>query len=142
MTNYSWTEQDGPDVYFGAGAQYFLPGKTSYQGKDYYKEFAKKGYSVSLNKTALEKADPKKKALGVFCTGDLPVWLDRNVYTENLKAFKNDPSGSGGPALDLPGLKDMTLKAVEILANRGGDKGFFLMSEAASVDKQMHALGG
>ncbi|KAK0392272.1 hypothetical protein NLU13_1768 [Sarocladium strictum] len=144
MTNYSWTKQDGPDVYFGTGAQYFLPkdvaGSASYQGKNYYEEFAKKGYTVSLNKTSLLSADPSKKALGVFATGDLPTWLDRNVYKNNLEAFKNDPSGSGKPALDLPGLKEMTTKAVEILNKRGGDDGFFLMSEAASVDKQMHAM--
>lgn len=139
MTNYSWTKQDGPDVLFGTGAQYFLPGPNSYEGKDYFEEFAKKGYSVSMNKTALDAIDTKEKALGVFCTGDLPTWLDRNVYTENLEDFENDPAGGEGPALDLPGLKDMTVKAVEILANRGSEDGFFLMSEAASVDKQMHA---
>lgn len=70
----------------------------------------------------------------------MPVWLDRNVYTENLKDFKNDPKGAKTPALDLPGLKDMTLKAIDILHKRGGEQGFFLMSEAASIDKQMHTL--
>ncbi|KAL2022423.1 hypothetical protein VTK56DRAFT_5490 [Thermocarpiscus australiensis] len=34
----------------------------------------------------------------------------------------------------------MTLKAIDILHTRGGKEGFFLMSEAASIDKQMHAL--
>lgn len=34
----------------------------------------------------------------------------------------------------------MTLKAVEILHSRHPEAGFFLMSEAASIDKQMHAL--
>ncbi|PKS06201.1 hypothetical protein jhhlp_007518 [Lomentospora prolificans] len=140
ITNYTWTKQNGPDVYFGGGAEQFYPGKGSYQGKDYYAEFANKGYTVSLNKTSLLAADPNEKTLGIFCQGNFPVWLDRNVYTENLKAFKNDPLGGSDPALDLPGLKDMTVKAVEILHNRGGDKGFFLMSEAASIDKQMHAL--
>ncbi|POR37684.1 Alkaline phosphatase H [Tolypocladium paradoxum] len=140
VTNYTWTKQDGPDVYFGGGAEQFFPGKGSYQGKDYYAEFAKKNYSISLNKTSLLKADPSKKALGIFCQSNLPVWLDRNVYPNNLKNFKNSPIGGTDPALDLPGLKDMTVKAVEILHKRGGDKGFFLMSEAASVDKQMHAL--
>lgn len=140
MTNYSWTKQDGPDVFFGAGADQFIPGPASYQGKDYYKEFAKKGYSISLNRTSLLEIDTEEKALGIFCTGNLPVWLDRNVYPENLATLRNDPTGSGAPALDLPGLKDMTTKAVEVLHKRGGDDGFFLMSEAASVDKQMHAL--
>ncbi|KFG77692.1 protein tyrosine phosphatase [Metarhizium anisopliae] len=140
LTNYSWTNHEGPDVFFGAGAEQFFAGKGSYKGKDYYEEFSKKGYSVSLNKTSLEKIDTSKKALGVFCQSNLPVWLDRNVYKDNLKNFKNNPKGGNDSALDLPGLKDMTLKAVEVLHKRGGDKGFFLMSEAASVDKQMHAL--
>ncbi|KAF7559051.1 hypothetical protein G7046_g5109 [Stylonectria norvegica] len=139
MTNYSWTKQDGPDVFFGGGAEQFYAGEDSYQGKDYYAEFAKKGYSISLNKTALMAADPKDKVLGVFCQSNLPVWLDRNIYKDNLEV-KNDPLGTNASALDLPGLKDMTLKAVEILHNRGGDKGFFLMSEGASIDKQMHTL--
>lgn len=140
MTNYSWTKQDGPDVFFGGGAENFYAGKGSYQGKDYYAEFEKKGYSISHNRTALLAADPNEKALGVFCQGNLPVWLDRNVYTDNIEGLENDPLGGEGDAQDLPGLKDMTLKAIEILHNRGGDKGFFLMSEGASIDKQMHAL--
>lgn len=140
MTNYSWTKQDGPDVFFGGGADQFVAGSGSYKGKDYYQEFAKKGYSISLNKTSLLELGNDDKALGIFCMGTMPVWLDRNVYTENLASLKNDPTGAQKPALDLPGLKEMTVKAVEILHKRGGDDGFFLMSEAASVDKQMHAL--
>ncbi len=140
VTNYSWTNHGGPDVFFGGGAEQFYPGKGSYQGKDYYAEFAKKGYSISTNKTSLDALGNSEKALGIFCQSTMPVWLDRNIYTDNLKAFKNDPQGSKDAALDLPGLKDMTVKAVEILSKRGGDKGFFLMSEAASIDKQMHTL--
>ncbi|KAH7362643.1 alkaline phosphatase [Plectosphaerella cucumerina] len=140
VTNYSWPNHQGPSAYFGAGAEQFYAGSGSYQGKDYYQEFAKAGYSVSLNKTALENIDVNEKALGIFCKGNLPTWLDRNVYTDNLGKLNNDPTGKSGAALDLPGLKEMTLKAVEVLHNRGGDEGFFLMSEAASIDKQMHAL--
>jgi alkaline phosphatase len=140
VSNYSWTKTDGPDVYFGGGAEQFLPGSGSFQGKDYYAEFAKKGYSVSWNKTSLLAAPNDKKALGIFCKSNLPVWLDRNIFTDNLATLKNDPSGADGPAKDLPGLKEMTLKAIDILNERGGKKGFFLMSEAASIDKQMHTL--
>ncbi|RKK21852.1 hypothetical protein BFJ66_g9736 [Fusarium oxysporum f. sp. cepae] len=140
MTNYSWTQHGGPDVFFGGGAENFFAGKGSYQGKDYYKEFQNKGYTVSLNKTSLLKADKSKRALGVFCQSNLPVWLDRNVYKDNLEGRENNPTGGKGDASDLPGLKDMTLKAIDVLATRGKDKGFFLMSEAASIDKQMHAL--
>lgn len=130
----------GPDVYLGGGAEQFYPGKGSYQGKDYYAAFADKGYSVALNKTSLEAADPNERILGIFTQGNLPVWLDRNVLTENLAKLSNDPTGNKSAAADVPGLKEMTLKAVETLHNRGGERGFFLMSEAASIDKQMHAL--
>ena len=67
-------------------------------------------------------------------------WLDRNVYTENLKDQENSPDGKKEDALDQPGLKEMTLKAIDILHDRHGEDGFFLMSEAASIDKQMHLL--
>jgi alkaline phosphatase len=140
VTNYTWTPYSGADVFFGAGAEQFIPGSGSYQGKDYFREFANAGYTVSLNKTSLSGVSNTTKALGIFCTSNLPVWLDRNVYKANLNKTTNDPSGNKKPALDLPGLKDMTLKAIDILHARGGDKGFFMMSEAASIDKQMHTL--
>jgi alkaline phosphatase len=140
VVNYTWTPYSGADVFFGGGAEQFIPGSASFQGKDYYAEFANAGYTVSLNKTSMEAASTSEKALGIFCTSNLPVWLDRNVYTENLNKTTNDPTGNKQPALDLPGLKDMTLKAIDILHERGGDKGFFMMSEAASIDKQMHTL--
>ncbi|PQE07816.1 alkaline phosphatase protein [Rutstroemia sp. NJR-2017a WRK4] len=140
VTNYTWTPYSGADVFFGAGAEQFIPGSGSYQGKDYFREFANAGYTVSLNKTSLSVVSNMTKALGIFCTSNLPVWLDRNVYKANLNKTTNDPSGNKKPALDLPGLKDMTLKAIDILHARGGDKGFFMMSEAASIDKQMHTL--
>ncbi|KAJ2969087.1 hypothetical protein NUW58_g10072 [Xylaria curta] len=140
VTNYTWTNQKGPDVWFGGGAEQFYPGDGSYQGQDYYAKFAKAGYDISLNKTSLLQLGNSSKALGIFCRSNLPVWLDRNVYKKNLEAFSNDPLGKKAPALDLPGLKEMTLKAVDILHKRGGNKGFFLMSEGASIDKQMHAL--
>lgn len=140
LTNYSWTHAGSPDVYFGGGAEQFLPGSTSYLGKDYYAEFAAQDYSLALNKTSLEQLSNDTRALGVFCKSNLPVWLDRNVFTDVLDTFTNDPTGANASAQDLPGLKEMTLKAVDILNTRGGDAGFFLMSEAASIDKQMHSL--
>ena len=140
FTNYPWTKMDGPDVYFGGGAEQFIPGDGSYEGKDYYDEFAKKGYSISLNKTALLAAPNDQKALGIFCKNHMPVWLDRNIFPENLQKLNNTPTGAPGAATDLPGLKEMTLKAIDVLHKRSGKEGFFLMSEAASIDKQMHAL--
>ncbi|KAF2021605.1 alkaline phosphatase-like protein [Aaosphaeria arxii CBS 175.79] len=142
ITNYTWTKWDGPDVLFGGGAEQFynstLGGKT-YQDKDYYEEFAKKGYKIVLNNTQLQAASSNEKTLGIFSTSVMSKWLDRNVYKVNLNQTLS-PTGDKTAALDQPGLKEMTLKAIDILHNRAGDKGFFLMSEAASIDKMMHVL--
>ncbi|KAF2279530.1 alkaline phosphatase-like protein [Westerdykella ornata] len=142
VTNYTWTKWDGPAVLFGGGAEQFyspkLGGKT-YQDKDYYEEFAKKGYQVLWNKTALASAPNDKKTLGIFTVSNMAKWIDRNVYKTNLNQSLS-PAGDKTPALDQPGLKEMTLKAIDILQARSSGKGFFLMSEAASIDKMMHAL--
>jgi alkaline phosphatase len=85
VTNYTWTKFDGPYVLFGAGAENFLPGSGPYKGQDYIKLFSNKDYSVSFNNTSLLKSSNSSKTLGLFCTSNLPVWLDRNVYKANLK---------------------------------------------------------
>ena len=140
ITNYTWTNWTGPDVLFGGGAENFLPGEDSYQGHDYYGLFAKAGYNVVLNNTALSSTFNGEKTVGVFTTSNMNVWLDRNVYTNNLEGNEKAPDGSESDATDQPGLKEMTLKAIDILHERHSDEGWILMSEAASIDKQMHTL--
>ncbi|KAI9799528.1 MAG: hypothetical protein M1825_004454, partial [Sarcosagium campestre] len=140
ITNYTWNNWTGPDVLFGGGAEQFFAGDESFEGKDYYEEFRSKGYNVVLNKTSLEAAPTDAKTLGIFSESTMSTWLDRNVYTDNLRNQSNSPDGEGGDATDQPGLKEMTLKAIDILDARKKDDGWFLMSEAASIDKQMHAL--
>lgn len=140
ITNYTWVNWTGPDVLFGGGAEQFYPNSRSFQGKDYYREFAQKGYSVSLNRTSMLAASNSSKALGIFSVSNLAKWLDRNIYKNNLNQPKTAPDGGNAAATDQPGLKEMTLKALDILQTRHKKEGFFLMSEAANIDKQMHAL--
>jgi alkaline phosphatase len=84
QTNYTWGKWDGPDVLFGGGAENFyspkLGGKT-YQGRDYYEEFKKKGYQLVQSKAQLQSAENSKKALGIFSVSNMAKWLDRNVST-------------------------------------------------------------
>ncbi|CAI7663855.1 hypothetical protein N7527_006036 [Penicillium freii] len=137
LTDNGWTNWEGPDVLLGAGAEDFL---KSNETRDYYKLFAEKGYNVAWNNTALNSAPTDEKLLGVFQKSNLATWLDRNVYQSNLYNQSNYPDGSDRDADDLPGLKDMTLKAIDVLDKRHRKDGWFLMSEAASIDKQMHTL--
>ncbi len=137
--NYTWTNWNGPDVLFGGGAEHFV--QAGGFGKfDHVGALQNRGYAYVQNKTGLARLIDEHKALGLFCQGALPTWFDRNVFPGNLKLMRNHPQGGNRSAADLPGLKDMTLKAVDILHHRGGDRGFFLMSEAAGIDKQMHNL--
>ncbi|EMD90154.1 hypothetical protein COCC4DRAFT_124817 [Bipolaris maydis ATCC 48331] len=141
VQNYTWTKAP-IDVIFGGGGEQFYPselGGVTYQDKNYYDEFAAQGYQVVHNRTSLLAASPKEKTLGIFTTSNMAKWLDRTVYRDNLNQSLS-PTGDKKPALDQPGLKEMTLKAIDILESRSSDKGWFLMSEAASIDKMMHAL--
>ncbi|KAF7424514.1 hypothetical protein PC9H_009821 [Pleurotus ostreatus] len=137
----SWpTSCEGPDVVFGGGAEQFIAGAGSPNGTDFYKVFQSEGYNVVNSKSQLDKVGNKKKTLGIFSKSNMAKWLDRNVYPENLRGLKNSPTGDNTDAVDQPGLKDMTLKAIDILHARNNGKGFFMMSEAASIDKMMHVL--
>jgi alkaline phosphatase len=140
IVNYTWTEWDGPDVLFGGGAEQFYPNEDSFEEQDYYQLFRDQNYTVVLNNTELQASDNSSRHLGVFSVNVMAKWLDRHVYPENLEKEGTAPDGSDGAATDQPGLKEMTLKAISILNNRHPEDGFFLMSEAASIDKQMHVL--
>ncbi|RCH99709.1 hypothetical protein CU097_015283 [Rhizopus azygosporus] len=139
---HNWTKAVLPDVWLTGGAEYFK-GSKALNGNDYYKDFKKAGYNLVFNKKELLSNKKKNdKLLGVFRTGNLDVWFERNMYVNNTVGNKARPDLSGKDALgsEQPGLSDMTIAALEVLKKRGGDHGFFMMSEAASVDKQLHTF--
>lgn len=123
------------DVLMGGGARRLLPqsveGSRRSDDRDMFAEYEAAGFSIATTATelsALMGADALPELLlGVFHSSDLNVWLDRNVYTDNVGDFA-----------DQPGLVDMTMAAIDVLA--GNENGFYLQVEAASVDKQMHPL--
>jgi len=123
-----------PEVLMGGGAQYLFPqtteGSRRSDDRDMYAEYEAAGYTIVNSATELSNAlagDMPEKVLGIFHRSDMNVWLDRNVYTDNLGDFT-----------DQPGLVDMTMAALEILSQN--PDGFYLEVEAASLDKQMHPL--
>ncbi|SAM00751.1 hypothetical protein [Absidia glauca] len=137
----NWTSPVLPDVFLAGGSEYYS-GSKSLNGKDYFKELTKAGYKTVYNKKDLKKYNDKSKLFGVFRQGNLDTWIERNVYVNNTVGNKASPRNDGKDALgsDQPGLADMTVKALDTLKKRGGKNGFFLMSEAASVDKKFHTL--
>lgn len=129
-----------PDVWMAGGAEYFT-GPLALNKKNYYDSFKKAGYNVVMDKKSLLSNKKKNdKLLGVFRKNNLDVWFERNLFSNNTIGNKAHPDLSGADALgsNQPGLSDMTIAALEVLKRRGGKDGFFMMSEAASVDKQLH----
>ncbi|WP_418137679.1 alkaline phosphatase [Agrobacterium sp. El2ro-1b] len=123
-----------PDVLLGGGSAYFLPqataGSKRKDDKDYIALFKEAGYSLATSKAELATAAGTNtgKILGLFHTGNMDAVLDR----EFLK------KGTTAKFPDQPGLVDMTKVALDNLSKN--PEGFFLMVEAASIDKMSHPL--
>lgn len=123
-----------PEVIMGGGARALLPqsaeGSRREDDRDLFVEYEEAGYTIATNATELDAAFAEgapERILGVFNPGNMNTWLDRNVYTDNLKDFTDQPS-----------LVDMTLAAIDVLSQN--ENGFFLEVEAAMVDKLIHPL--
>ncbi|KAJ3066881.1 hypothetical protein HDU99_003705 [Rhizoclosmatium hyalinum] len=135
-----WGPAVKPDVLLGGGGSAFK-GKKALNSTDYYAAYAAAGYTVVNTKTDLTKAPVNgSPLLGIFHSSHMDTWLEREVNKEGLKQNKaSSPLLDGTTALDQPGLEQMTLKAIEVMEKKCTD-GWFLMSEAASVDKAMHPM--
>jgi alkaline phosphatase len=121
-----------PDVLLGGGRASLLPrsvsGSRRTDDRDLRAEFRAQGYSYVDNRAELAAAvahRPPRKLVGTFTNGNLAVYLDREHRGLNP---------------EQPTLMEMTSAALKVLARR--DEGFFLMVEAASIDKMEHPLDG
>ncbi|WP_439622231.1 alkaline phosphatase [Shinella sp.] len=123
-----------PDVLFGGGSVFFLgkdtPGSKRKDDKDYIAEFKNAGYALATDKTELAAltTSNQEKLLGLFHPGNMDVTLDREFLKKGtVDKFPNQP-----------GLVEMTKVALDKLSKN--PEGFFLVVEAASVDKMSHPL--
>jgi alkaline phosphatase len=108
--------------------------------RDLLAEFQSAGFSYSADKTTLDGIDPSKtdKLLGLFAHSNMNVALDK------MDGRRNKARGITGRVVDDYGLPDqpmldeMTDKALAVLEKQ--PKGFVLMVEGASIDKQAHNM--
>ncbi|KAG0315707.1 hypothetical protein BGZ99_007313, partial [Dissophora globulifera] len=131
------------DVILGGGGAYFhnKKGGKSLNGTDYYAAYSKeRGYKVVNDRTALLNYKGSDPLLGIFHSSNMDVWMDRNVYKANLAKTASDPTGTGASALNQPNFDEMVIKGLDVLEKRHHNEGWFMMAEAASVDKMMHPL--
>jgi alkaline phosphatase len=127
-----------PDVLMGGGLASLLPqsqpGSRRTDDRDLVKEFADEGFAYAQTREQLNAvmggATPDK-LLGMFHTGNMNVYLDRQHIKQPQVLGQWD---------DQPTLTEMTEAALKVLEQN--DDGFFLMVEAASIDKMEHPMDG
>jgi alkaline phosphatase len=121
-----------PEVILGGGARYLLPQSVSGSRRtddlDLFALYEEAGYTIVETATQLDDAVAESVPMlaGFFHPGNMNAWLDRNVYTDNLGDFT-----------DQPGLPEMVTSALEVLGQN--ENGFYLFVEA-DPDKKLHPM--
>ena len=88
---------------------------------DLINKFKEKGYSYATNKKELLEAKGDK-LLGLF----QPSYMNFVIDREEVQSQE-------------PTLPEMTQKAIDVLSQKPGNKGFFLLVEGARIDHASHA---
>lgn len=125
----------GAEVILGGGSAYFYPqstkGSKRKDEKNLIETFKSDGYQLAFTKQELiAAADNKntKKLFGVFHPDNMDGSLDRLYLKKNtVLQYPNQPD-----------LTEMTQSAIDVLSRN--PNGFFLMVEAALIDKFNHPL--
>lgn len=117
------------DVVAGWGA---APGALD-NSRDLIADFQAAGYTYAPDKTAMDAAGVPDKLLGLFNFSNMNVAFDKINGRRGTTTIVND---FGFP--DQPMLDEMADKAIKVLAKN--PNGFYLMIEAASIDKQAHLM--
>ncbi len=150
----------GLDVLMGGGRKWFLPagtpGSARANGTDYEKltdlapwgaapgvldpardliaDFETAGFHYAHDKTSLDATPAgEDRLLGLFSYSNMNVAYDKLNGRRGVSSMVDD---YGFP--DQPMLDEMTGKALEVLSRNR--RGFVLMVEAASIDKQAHNM--
>ncbi|MBU3626062.1 alkaline phosphatase [Polynucleobacter sp. JS-Safj-400b-B2] len=125
----------GAEVILGGGSAYFYPkstkGSKRKDEQDLIENFKSKGYQLAFTKQELLLASESKgtkKLFGVFHPDNMDGSLDRLYLKKNtVEQYPNQPD-----------LTEMTQSAIDVLSRN--PNGFFLMVEAALIDKFNHPL--
>ena len=125
----------GAEVILGGGSAYFYPqsvkGSKRKDEQNLVDSFKADGYQLAFTKQELLAASQNKstkKLFGVFHPDNMDGSLDRLYLKKNtVEQYPNQPD-----------LTEMTQSAIDVLSRN--PNGFFLMVEAALIDKFNHPL--
>ena len=119
------------DIVAGWGVN---PGVSDDAGRDLIADFTAAGWSYAPDLTAMQAAPASKPLLGLFALSNMNVALDKIGKRRGTSTVVDDFGFPNQPMLD-----EMTAKALQVL-DANSPKGFVLMVEAASIDKQSHNM--
>ncbi|HIA74247.1 MAG TPA: alkaline phosphatase [Gemmatimonadetes bacterium] len=132
------------DIVLGGGARYFEQSVEGSLQRTVFDEARGNGFQVIRTWEELARIPETGKVLGLFSRGTMPVQL-RGVdgaqaqRVERIEGKVSQPEPfdcEPNPDFEgIPSLADMTRAALNRLDNR---RGFMLMIESASIDKQSH----
>ncbi len=131
---FSATEAHTADIVKRWGA---APGAKD-KHRDLIRDFQQAGFRYAATKTEMDAAGDADKLLGLFAFSNMNVALDK---INGRRGVKTGLAGSvvddfGFP--DQPMLDEMAARALAVL--KKNPKGFVLMIEGASIDKQAHNM--
>ena len=111
-----------------------VPAGASDPSRDLLSDFIKAGFNYAPDKTSLDLLPSNTtRLLGLFSFSNMNVAKDKIDKRRGASSVVDD---FGFP--DQPMLDEMTAKALQVLSKN--KNGFTLMVEAASIDKQAHAM--
>lgn len=115
------------------------PGKLD-KDRDLISDFQSAGFKYASDLTSLNAVDVKStdKLLGLFAYSNMNVALDKIDGRRNVAKGINGRVVDDYGFPDQPMLEEMTTKALRVLQKN--KKGFVLMVEGASIDKQAHNM--
>lgn len=139
-------DENGVTVLMGGGSRHFHPRTDDFpmgrrDGRRLLEEFQEAGFRVvttaaEMEAVAADRSRLPERLLGLFHPGHMSVAFDKvgaGRYSDEL----DDPRYEA--LRDQPMLDDMTRVALQVL-EASSPRGFYLMVEGASIDKQAHAV--
>ncbi len=102
--------------------------------RDLIADFQNAGFTYAPDKSALDYAPNTKPLLGLFAFSNMNVAKDKTDGRRGTSTVVDDYGFPNQPMLD-----EMTAKALDVL-DRNSPRGFILMVEGASIDKQAHLM--
>ncbi|MEE3197214.1 MAG: alkaline phosphatase, partial [Pseudomonadota bacterium] len=134
----------GLDIVLGGGSRYFEQTTEEGSERTVLDVAHQNGFQIIYAQEELGEVPKNEKVLGLFSRGTMPVWLQgvdgaQAQRVERVEGQVNLPEPflcEPNPNFEgMPSLADMTGAALDHLDD---GRGFMLMIESASIDKQSH----